>query len=147
MKKFIMPQYPAVIGKFEDQDSYAKHGQATIAAMLESGDCNQFGVVRCGMGGGYMVPLDENFESHPVELLVFTVKPSREYENAAEVVEDTWGITCEEMEEAWNDALARDIADEEDAFRLKDVPVAYLFETPEQAQAWLEEYNEEKGDA
>ena len=30
MKKFSMPQYPAVIGKFEDQDSYAKNGQATV---------------------------------------------------------------------------------------------------------------------
>lgn len=147
MKQFSMPQYPAVRGKFEDQDSYAKYGQATIAEMIERGDCKQFGVVTCGMGGGYVVPLDENFECHPVELLVFTVKPAREYKNAAEVVEATWDVSVEEQEEVWNKALDRNRSDNEDAFRLKDIPVAYLFETPVQAQEWLEEYNESEADA
>ncbi len=50
--KYKMPSFP-VGGNFEDQESYAAGVRKTVAEMLER-ESDQFGIVRCGMGGGYV---------------------------------------------------------------------------------------------
>jgi hypothetical protein len=140
MQKYHIPQYPAVPGKFRDQDDFARTARATIARMIQAEDCNLFGQVTCGVGGGYIVPLDEDFEQHPVELFVFIVRPPKEYQSAAEVIADTWAIDVEEQEDAWNEVLGRNIRDPEDAYILADIPVAYVFENQQDAQSWLNDY-------
>jgi len=131
MKQYKMPSFP-VGGNFEDQESYAAGIRKTVAGMLER-ESDQFGVVRCGVGGGYAIDFSEDgYWLHPVELLVFVVKPEREYATMAEVVNETWSTSAEEENKGW----------EVECFDCARVPVAYLFETTAEANAWLLEYTE-----
>jgi hypothetical protein len=131
MKKYNMPSFP-VAGKFEDQESYAAGVRKTVAEMLER-ESGQFGLVRCGMGGGYALDFsEEDYWLHPVEMLVFVVKPETDYANMAEVVDATWGTSAAEENKGW----------ETEGFDCAQVPVAYMFETEAEAQAWLAEYKE-----
>ncbi len=137
MKQYGLPSFPPLAGIFTDNDGFAQQAQDTVIALLERGDCDLFGVVTCGVGGGYLVPLDEDFECHPVEKFVFLFKPARDYENAAAVVAATWGVDCAEMEADWNAAIGT-----ADAVRLEEIPVCYLFESRAEAETWLSELNQ-----
>jgi hypothetical protein len=138
MNKFQIPQFPAVRGKFNDQDSYAEQAQSKIAEMLESDNNHQFGVVTCGMGGGYLVDFTEDeYQNHPIKLFAFLIKPEREYENAAEMIKDFWQCDVTEVQEMFDKDLEVD---------LSEIPVSYVFETQEEADEWLVDFNQEKED-
>lgn len=128
MKKYSIPSFP-VSGRFEAQESYAAAIRAQIAKMVEDDDDTYFGVVRCGMGGGYAVDFTENWECHPVELCVFLTKEdATKYRSLADVAAE-WPMTAEEMNKA------SDIEN----FDCREVPCAYLFETFDAAKNYAAE--------
>jgi hypothetical protein len=137
MKKFSLPSFP-VSSRFDDQESFAKQSRQVLAEIIRSG-AGDFGVVYCGVGGGYLVNFSkDDYWCHPVEDFVAVVKPDKEPANAAEHVEAEWGgCKVKDEEERW----ARGLDWEE--FNLSEINVEYLFETDEEAQAWLEEYEQE----
>lgn len=138
MKKFALPATPAVLGKFDDQESFAADAREKIAAMLEAEDYGAIGVVYCGIGGGYFVPLDDDFTLHPLEKFVLLVRGSRDFSTASEYVEAEWFVPAEALEREWSEALDRDPNDPDDAIRLAEIPVEYLFEDKEEAAEWLQ---------
>lgn len=137
MKQFRIPQFPAVRGRFRDQDGYAAQAQSKIADMLETGS-DQFGVVTEGVGGGYVLDLSaDEYRLHPVSTIVCMFKPTSNYTEAADLIRDTWDSTDVEEEEAlWSKSLGHD-------FKFADVAVAYLFDDAAAAAAWLSEYQED----
>lgn len=131
MKKYSIPSFP-VSGRFEDQESYAAAIRSQIAKMVEEYDDTYFGVVRCGMGGGYAVDFAENWQPHPIELCVFLTKEdATKYRSLADVVAE-WLMTAEEMNKA------SDIKD----FDCREIPCAYIFESFDDAKNYAAELAE-----
>lgn len=140
MNKFSIPSFP-VSGRFDDQESFAKQSREVIAELIRSGG-GDFGVVYCGVGGGYLVNFSkDDYWCHPVKSFVAVVKPGKEPANAAEHVEAEWSGCKVKEEERWAKGLDRE------KFDLSEISVEYLFETDEEARAWLDEYEQENEQA
>lgn len=131
METFTIPTYP-INKKYEDEFDYAGSVRQYLCSIIESEEfCQHFGVVRCGMGGGYVIDFSENdYWEHYIELCVFVVKPEKDYKTFAEVIESEWSTTVQEVEAEFNESMG---------FRASEIPCLYVFETEAEAREWAKE--------
>lgn len=130
MRKFSIPSFP-ISGNFGDQESFAASVRQEIRRMVNSaGDSTHIGIVTGGMGGGYAHNLDESWGLHPIETIVFLVKPKKDYATMAEVVTDLWAYTT--PEECNQDSEIED-------FDCREIPVGYFFDTQANAENFVAE--------
>jgi len=96
--------------------------------------------VRSGYHGYYLGYDEDNYVLHPVSALVFLVKPEREM-SFVEVIKKDWSLDepLETLEDEWNAGLGRTA---EHRFELASIETSYLFDSEDDAESFLAEFDE-----
>ena len=129
MKKIPVQPYPAVVGRYKDQDDFAENAYQSVKKAIEAEEWGEiFLVETCGVGGGFYVAVTETTEKWAPDYVVFLLNPEKEYKNFAEVAKDE-----NFSEEEYLDAERLD-----EGYTAKNVDVrGYFFKTKKEAKLWL----------
>lgn len=87
------------------------------------------GVCHCKDGGGFVVRFEDgDYEKYQIDTILFLVKPEREFETFAEVINEYWGSSPESVAADWNI----------ENYNPLSASVQYVFETEAELRDWLD---------